>query len=75
MSTATEMRDLYVAAETAVLKGQSYRMGERMLTLADLEQIRAGRREWEGRVALEAAAAGNSGGPLGVSFASFRSVR
>lgn len=74
MSTATEMRDLYVAAETAVLKGQSYRMGERMLTLADLEQIRAGRREWEGRVALEAAA-GSAGGTLGISFASFRSVR
>ncbi len=74
MSTATEMRDMYVAAEAAVLKGQSYRFGERMLTLADLEQIRAGRREWEGRVAMEAAAASASG-PLGVSFASFRSVR
>lgn len=74
MSTATDMRDLYIAAETAVLKGQSYRMGERMLTLADLEQIRAGRREWEGRVAVEAAASAASG-PVGVSFASFRDGR
>lgn len=74
MSTATDMRDLYIAAETAVLKGQSYRLGERVLTLADLEQIRAGRREWEGRVAIETAA--NAGaGAVGVSFASFRSGR
>jgi hypothetical protein len=74
MSTATEMRDLYIAAETAVLKGQSYRMGERMLTLADLEQIRAGRREWEGRAAVEAAA-GAASGPVGISYANFRSAR
>lgn len=74
MSTATDMRDLYIAAETAVLKGQSYRMGERMLTLADLEQIRAGRREWEGRAAVEAAA-GSASGPVGISYANFRSTR
>lgn len=74
MSAASDMRDLYIAAEAAVLKGQSYRLGERMLTLADLEQIRAGRREWEGRVAAENAAAGSCG-PAGVSFANFRSIR
>lgn len=70
MSQATEMRDLYITAEKAVLKGQSYRFGERMLTRADLVEIRAGRREWEGRVAAEQAArAGVSGG---VALASFR---
>ena len=51
MSQATEMRDAYVAAEVAVLKGQSFRFGERQLTRADLVEIRAGRREWEARVA------------------------
>ena len=53
MSTATEMRDAYLAAELAVLAGQSYRLGERQLTLANLPEIQAGRAEWERRVAAE----------------------
>lgn len=57
MSTATEMRDAYLAAELAVLAGQSYRLGERQLTLANLPEIQAGRAEWERRVAAEAASA------------------
>lgn len=57
MSTATEMRDLYLAAEAAVLKGQSFRLGERQVTRADLAQIIAGRKEWERRVAGETAVA------------------
>lgn len=62
MSTATEMRDLYLAAEAAVLKGQSFRLGERQVTRADLAQIVEGRKEWERRVAGETAAArGRSG--------------
>ncbi len=67
------MRDAYVAAELAVLQGQSFRFGERMLTRADLVEIRAGRREWEGRVAAETAAA--AGGSSGVALASFRCDR
>lgn len=58
MSTATEMLALYIAAEAAVLKGQSYRYGERMLTRADLVEIRKGRAEWEARVAAENAGPG-----------------
>jgi hypothetical protein len=62
MSTATEMRDLYLAAEAAVLKGQSFRLGERQVTRADLAQIITGRKDWERRVSAEAsAAAGNAG--------------
>lgn len=47
MATAQEMLDFYTDAEIAVLKGQRVRFGERDLTLADLEQIRAGRKEWQ----------------------------
>lgn len=73
MSQSTEMRDAYVAAELAVLKGQSFRFGERMLTRADLVEIRAGRREWEARVAAEATVA--AGGNAGIALASFRCDR
>lgn len=39
--TDTQARlDAYKAAELSVLKGQSVRYGERMLTMADLSEIR-----------------------------------
>ncbi len=44
------MLDAYIAAETAVLLGQTYRFGERQLTRADLAEIRAGRKEWQAAV-------------------------
>jgi hypothetical protein len=72
MTTATEMLAQYIAAETAVLSGQRFRMGERELTRADLAEIRAGRREWAQTVAAETAAAANAGrGDPRVAFADF----
>jgi hypothetical protein len=53
MSTATDMRDLYLAAEEKVLAGQSVEMNGRRLTRADLGLIRAGRMEWERRANAE----------------------
>ena len=54
MSTSTDMRDLYLAAERDILQnGSTTRMGDRLLTMADLPDIRAGRQEWERRVAEE----------------------
>lgn len=41
----------YVAAEQAVLAGQSTRWGDRSLTRADLAEIRNGRKEWEQKLA------------------------
>jgi hypothetical protein len=73
MSQATEMRDAYIAAELAVLNGQSFRFGERILTRADLVEIRAGRREWEARASAESAVA--AGGNPGIALASFRCDR
>lgn len=54
MATSQEMLDSYIAAEVAVLQGQRFRFGERDLTRADLEEIRAGRREWQRIVNAEA---------------------
>lgn len=53
MSTATDMLAAYLAAEVAVLKGQSYRLGDRQLTRADLAEIQRGRQEWQRAVAAE----------------------
>lgn len=54
MSTATDRLDAYLAAETAVLKGQSFSLAGRALTLANLSEIRKGiaelRREVQGEV-------------------------
>lgn len=63
MSTATDMRDAYLAAETAVLLGKTVEIAGRRLTREDLAEIRAGRKEWERRAIDEArAASGNAGG-------------
>lgn len=73
MSTATDMLAKYIAAEEAVLKGQSYQLstgtGSRMLTRANLREIREGRREWERRVAGERAA--SQGGSSDYSLVDF----
>jgi hypothetical protein len=57
MTTASEMLAAYQAAELALLKGKETQLGDRRLRLEDLAEIRAGRIEWERRVASESAAA------------------
>lgn len=63
MSTASSLLALYVAAETAILSGQSYRMGERQLTLADLDVVRRERANLERRVQAE-----TNGGGTGTRY-------
>lgn len=71
MSDATDMLAAYKTAELALLKGQTYKFGDRQLTLANLPEVQAGRREWERRVAQETASAtGIVTGP-GVRLARF----
>lgn len=65
MSTATEMVALYLEAEKKILKGQVVKMGERNLTMANLSEVVAERKQWERRVASE----NNKG--RGYSLASF----
>lgn len=66
MSTSTDMLASYLAAESAILRGQSYRWGDRQLTRADLKMVQDGRREWERKVNAEA-----SGQPVGTLLATF----
>ena len=51
----------WLAAEEAVATGQSYQIGTRMLTRADLKQIRAQMESWAAKLA-EAEAAETTGG-------------
>ena len=69
MTTATDMLQKYIDAETAILQGQTVRFstgsGDRLLTRANLAEVQAGRREWSRIVDRETAAnlatsAGNS---------------
>lgn len=53
MTIATDMRDLYIAAEKAVLEGRTATINGITLSMEDLGSIRAGRHEWEARVAAE----------------------
>jgi hypothetical protein len=69
MSNATDMLTAYQDAEHKVLLGQAVRFGDRQLTRADLAEIRAGRREWEAKVANEVAVA--SGRSSGIAVADF----
>jgi len=51
----------YLQAETDVLLGKEARLGDRVYRSEDLPAIRAGRQEWERRVAAECGRA--SGAP------------
>lgn len=45
-ATAQEMHDFYIDAEKKVLMGQSVSHNGKSWTMADLDKIRAGRKEW-----------------------------
>jgi hypothetical protein len=51
--TAAQMAQLYQDAEVAVLASQSFNIAGRLVTLADLPEIRKGRSEWERRARAE----------------------
>ena len=56
MSTTTELSTMLTAVETAIstllTSGQEYRIGNRMYRRADLEQLRAWRRELQAELAI-----------------------
>lgn len=60
MTTATDMLAKYMAAESAVLEGKDVSFGDRRLSMVDLPQIIAGRKEWEQRAAAESAKTNNA---------------
>ena len=53
MTIATDMLARYLAAEQALLEGKEARLGDRLLRMEDLAEIRKGRQEWETRAAAE----------------------
>lgn len=73
MSTATDMLQKYIDAETAILAGQAFKWGDQQLTRADLAEIRAGRAEWQRRVNSENAL--TAGRTPGVALADFSGCR
>lgn len=50
LAQAQQQLDRYMAAETAVLTGQSYTIGDRQLTRANLKAIQDGIVLWNDRV-------------------------
>lgn len=50
LAQAQAQLDAYLAAETAVLSGQRYKIADREMTRADLETIQAGIKIWNDRV-------------------------
>ncbi|MFD2112579.1 hypothetical protein [Thiorhodococcus fuscus] len=71
MSIATDMLAAYIKAETEVLaNGRSWALDGRSVTRENLAEIRAGRIEWERRVAAERNASASIGG-LPHSLANF----
>jgi len=61
LAQAQAQLDKYLAAETAILTGQSYRIGERELRRANLAEVQAGISLWNDRVqALSNSASGRS---------------
>lgn len=57
----TEKLNTWLACEEAIATGQSYQIGTRMLTRADLKQVREEMEYWAGKLA-EAEAEEKSGG-------------
>lgn len=53
MTIATDMVALYIQAEKDVLKGKSVSVGGRSMSRENLQEIRAGRNEWQRRVDQE----------------------
>ncbi|GGD45779.1 hypothetical protein SAMN06296058_1259 [Pseudoxanthomonas indica] len=69
MSFATDQVALLKSAYTRVLEGQSVRLGERVLTLADASWISSELDKWLRKASNEAVAA--AGGTPGVVIADF----
>lgn len=71
MSTATDMLAAYLAAEASLLQGKTVSFNGRTLGMENLAEIRAGRKEWERRVAAEQGSAATTAGGLGFAVATF----
>ncbi|WP_299946931.1 primosomal replication protein PriB/PriC domain protein [uncultured Microbulbifer sp.] len=67
--SAQAMVDLYIQAEIDVLAGKTTVINGRQFTTENLQEIRAGRQEWERRLLQEQSqAAGKRRGPAYANF-------
>lgn len=57
---AQEMYDLYIAAEKAILSGQSYTIGGRQLNRANLAEVAKQREYWGKQLQLTSSTGSNS---------------
>lgn len=57
-TTCSTMLQLYIDAEAKILLGQQVKMGDRILTMANLAEVQAGVKDWQARseIATQAAA-------------------
>ena len=62
LQQASDMLDRYITAEQEVLEGKTIMFGGRMMSMAELGEIRKGRTEWERKVNNLTAAAGRGQG-------------
>lgn len=59
ITQAQQILERYITAEQEVLEGRTVSFAGRTLTMVDLSEIRAGRKEWERKIAsLQRAASG-----------------
>lgn len=63
MSSASDRLAAYLAAELAILGRQSYTIGDRSLTMADLSEVRRAIAALQKEVAAESAATSSRTGP------------
>lgn len=63
MTTASDLLALYLEAEAAILRRQSYTIGDRTLTFANLGEVRRERERLEKRVASESSGSAGRVGP------------
>jgi len=68
MTTSAQMLAKYLEAEQAVLAGKTITFQGRSMGMENLQEIRAGRREWEARVAQENRGAGGRPSIGGMSY-------
>lgn len=68
MTTAATILAEYMKAELAVLGGKTITFQGRSMGMENLQEIRAGRREWEARVAQESRLASSHPSIGGMSF-------
>ena len=69
MSTESDMVAFYIQAEKDILEGKSISINGRAMTRENLQEVRAGRKEWEQRLSNKTAS--TSGGSSLYSLANF----